>query len=679
MADTLINDGGAYVPPDLLNDASTPDLDKDFFDVVITDLKPDTIYSLQFAWVYEDKTTSKYSPGYTVRTAAETFGVAPSFGASDLLSDAGIIAITWDGKDANGQTYKNFDRIEYYITDSTNKFGDGTTPSGSFKSKGTYTVAAPAGTYTVWLVAVSTLGKKSPESAHETVTVATSAIPIDPPTLPTGLSAATTSFGISVNWNGTYASTTFNGFKSVKIYASTTDLGSTVSSLAESSLVGNLTVDRVTNRLNIGLDNLRQATGTTASSVYTTGVYLYYIAVNLNNEVYKVSGTPVYTRINSTSIYPTKANLIDLENGLISIENLVAGNGQFTSWLRAGSSTGGARIELNGGASFTNGGNAVLPGLTVYGTGNNPIFRASLDGIVSFGGYAPSDIAAINTAASSASSAASAASSAATAASNTATAAQGTANAAANASQNFDSSGNIDKSIVINTMTGNIRAGKSSYIDDSTNGWFIGYSGDNVPKINIGNGTNSMKWNGSSLVIKGSLESSTFSLNGNESTNYWTASAFRAGSSSTYISVNSGTGETIMYSSPTQTEISETGSSQSTTSISIPQQLIVNSSTVTIQGLPGVGNGLVANAYSSLEPFGSGVPDAWTTQYRSQGYSVAGNEPSYNYGAAARYRMVVADPYDYNKLKRGLGVYYGTRTGAPGASTGFVGDLWVSW
>jgi hypothetical protein len=44
--------------------------------------------------------------------------------------------------------------------------------------------------------------------------------------------------------------------------------------------------------------------------------------------------------------------------------------------------------------------------------------------------------------------------------------------------------------------------------------------------------------------------------------------------------------------------------------------------------------------------------------------------------------MIVADPYDYNKLKRGFGVYYGVRTagqGAPSASTGFVGDVWISW
>jgi hypothetical protein len=41
--------------------------------------------------------------------------------------------------------------------------------------------------------------------------------------------------------------------------------------------------------------------------------------------------------------------------------------------------------------------------------------------------------------------------------------------------------------------------------------------------------------------------------------------------------------------------------------------------------------------------------------------------------------MVVADPYNNNMLKRGLGVYYGTRTQAPTESTGVVGDLWVSW
>jgi hypothetical protein len=44
--------------------------------------------------------------------------------------------------------------------------------------------------------------------------------------------------------------------------------------------------------------------------------------------------------------------------------------------------------------------------------------------------------------------------------------------------------------------------------------------------------------------------------------------------------------------------------------------------------------------------------------------------------------MIVSDPYNNNMLKRGFGVYYGTRTTAqaePSPTTGVVGDIWISW
>ena len=101
---------------------------------------------------------------------------------------------------------------------------------------------------------------------------------------------------------------------------------------------------------------------------------------------------------------------------------------------------------------------------------------------------------------------------------------------------------------------------------------------------------------------------------------------------------------------------------------------------IKIQNIPGLGNGLTA--LGTLELSGDGTPDPYITQYRSKGYTTSTNGPSYNYGTAARYRTIIADPYDDNKLKRGFGVYYGSRTaaqGAPSASTGFVGDIWLSW
>jgi hypothetical protein len=185
-----------------------------------------------------------------------------------------------------------------------------------------------------------------------------------------------------------------------------------------------------------------------------------------------------------------------------------------------------------------------------------------------------------------------------------------------------------------------------------------------------------------------SISGGTFSLTGSPAYNYWTSGEFRAGISTSYIQVNtSGTQNTItIYSRPNQESLNEGGtndgtSTSTTGTISIPQQITVDETSIKIQGLPGVGNGLTA--LGSLEAFGSGAADEYITQYQSGIYGtinpIAADAPTRTYGKAARYRTVIADPYDYNKLKRGFGIYYGTRSTAPGASTGYVGDIWVSW
>ena len=177
-----------------------------------------------------------------------------------------------------------------------------------------------------------------------------------------------------------------------------------------------------------------------------------------------------------------------------------------------------------------------------------------------------------------------------------------------------------------------------------------------------------------SATITGNIVGGTFSLSGYQSTNYWTGGVFNAGSASTYVNVNASSGKFTAYSSSsTQDNVDGSG----LTTLNVPQLIEVNGSSIVIQGLAGVGNGLTA--YGDLLGGGDGTPQVYITQYRSNGYVSAGNEPSANYGTAARYRMIVADPYDYNKLKRGFGVYYGVRNSVPTASTGLVGDVWISW
>ena len=549
----LKNGGAAYVPPDLLNDTSTPDLNSDYFDVVVTDLALDTDYAMQFAWVYEDKTLSPYSASYDIHTLAEPAPNAPQFITGDLYGGEGFLKVTWSGKDYLGNDLNNIDRVEVFIEDTAGTFAHGLKSAASFKKASTITIVCPAGEYTVWLKAVTAKGTYSEASNSLTVNATSIGFTVEQPTLPVGLTVATAPFGITVNWGGAYASDDpFYGFKTIAIYATTaSSLGtSTTTAFSETSLVGNLSVTQTVNRINIGIDNLKQALSLSSSEdVYNADIYLYYIAYNVNNEPYKVSGNPTYTRINSTPISPTKANLIDLEDGLISIENLVAGNGQFTSWLRTGTA-GGARIELNGGAGFTNNGNVVLPGLTVYSSGDTPIFRASLDGVVSFGGYSPSDIALISSTASDAS--ASAASKATVfrqmttptslAAGdvwiNTAdtTAGRNTIYIAAIAGADtisagewivskdldindvllkagaFDTNGNINRAIQIpvpnGVAAGSIASVKTGYADGAT-GWYIGWNGvssSSVPVVDIGSSTNYFRWDGDSVLIRGKLE-----------------------------------------------------------------------------------------------------------------------------------------------------------------------------
>lgn len=539
---------------DLLKDSSKPWPDnKDYFELTITDLDPDSDYPIELRWVYKDEKTDKgkdWSVVKLLQTPAETTPNAPRLQSGDVIAAPGLIKVNWDGKDYLGNTITRFDRIEVYVQDAVGNpstvFGDGTKPVTFFKSAGTLTIAAPAGTYTVFLKTVNLSGKKSSASASFTITVE-SGVVIEDPTLPNGLSVATTAFGLTVTWAGTYTNNdTFTGFKSIDLYATTTNLGaSTTTGLTSSNIVGNLTINDTVNKLNIGLEILKQVTGTNSTTVYTTGVYLYYIAKNANDVVYKVSGTPTYTRINSTSITPSKANKIDLENGVISIENLVAGNGQFTTWLRAGTA-GGSRIELNGGSSFVDNGYSVLPGLSVYSTGGTPIFRASLDGVVSFGGYTPSDITTIQNTANGKNTIFRQATVPSAIAANDiwVNTYNGTLSSGGNSYQgnntifvsnaagtggwvlskdqditnvvnktvNFNSGGNIVGPIQIPVNTGSIYSSKSSY-GNSTSGWFLGYNGT-TPVIDIGSGDAYMRWDGSSLSIKGNVDATTGTIGG---------------------------------------------------------------------------------------------------------------------------------------------------------------------
>lgn len=375
MAD-LIPKSNQSVPSDLQVQEQTQ-TDKNFFNFKAAGLKIDKNYAIKFQWVYKDGTLSPWSNGYNLVTNTESVPSAPS---STVEGGAGFIKVSLPTFPTNAL------RVDVRISGGI--FGDGTKVSESFNAAGTKTIAAPGGAapgfaYTVTLLTVTPSKINGDPSSPVTVYVTdpTANLQAEPPTLASGLTVNSAPFAVSVNWAGTYSSSDFDGFKSIDIHVRSSDVGSTsTSGFSTTTQVATLTVTGTTNRQNIGLDNLRQALGLTNNTeAYTAPMFFYYITRNSQDALYSVSGTPTYTRINSTSVNPTKANFVDLANGVISIENLVAGNGNFSSYLRVGSSesTGGARIELSGVDNFTDSNTTriVKRGLTAYDSGNNEVLR----------------------------------------------------------------------------------------------------------------------------------------------------------------------------------------------------------------------------------------------------------------------------------------------------------------
>ena len=516
---------------DLLKDTSEIKEDGNYFLVTVTDLEPAKVYPIQFRWQYKDKTFSEWSSVKKLILPGESDVPVPNVTLGTFTAGTGRIIVYWDGKDSNNNNIeKIIDRVNVYISGSNNVFGDG--PVGFLKEKGTLSISAPAGTYEITLRSVTAREQLSNATEPVEIIIAETT-PIESPTLPVGLSASTAPFALTVAWTGEYASQTFSGFKSLNIYASATDLGSSTTTNLSNKLVGSMTVDQTSNKITVGLDVLKQVLSLTSQQTYDSSIYLYYLAVNANGVPYKVSGTTTYTRINSSGIAPTKANLIDLANGLISIENLVAGNGQFQGWLRTGIA-GQARIELS--SANVNpenaGGYNVLSGFTVYKSDNTPAFRADLAGNVSIGGYTATDIASIESTSTSASSTATSASSTATAAqqaaataNSNALSAQEAATAALLKTQRFNDDGSGLNLAISMNPSGSIYSNKSTY-DNTNNGWFLGNNITGVspnqvvtPVLNIGSSSNFIKWNGSSLEVQGTINATDGSFG--SSTTKW--------------------------------------------------------------------------------------------------------------------------------------------------------------
>jgi hypothetical protein len=351
---------------DLLKDSSTSLDNNNYFNVTITDLKMNESYPLQFRWKYNDGTFGPWGATKVITTPGPTVPPEADLPVENVVGGAGFIKVIWNGNSLGGAAATNVDRVDIHIAGQS--FGDGTKPAGLFKVAGNQTFVAEPGSYIVQLKTYTLNATSAFFSVSRTVSVTAVGEAIQTPALPTGLTAVSAPFSVSINWSGAYSVSTFTGFKSIDIYAVSSDLGATATSgITDTNLVGSLTVNDTPNKINIGLDNLRQALslGSNAAA-YTATIFFYYVAVNKSNVKY---GSPTYTRINSSSVVPTQANYVDLASGVISIENLVAGNGTFASWLRTGTA-GGARIELSAVNNFTDNGYTVKKGLTAYSSGS---------------------------------------------------------------------------------------------------------------------------------------------------------------------------------------------------------------------------------------------------------------------------------------------------------------------
>ena len=106
---------------DLLKDTSTPINDNNYFNLILTDLDPNTSYPIQLRWKYKDGTFSPWSA--IKRLNAVTVAPAPSIIPSipTVKPVVGAIELAWDGKTATGadQPY-GFNSAKVYIGTTSN-------------------------------------------------------------------------------------------------------------------------------------------------------------------------------------------------------------------------------------------------------------------------------------------------------------------------------------------------------------------------------------------------------------------------------------------------------------------------------------------------------------------------------------------------------------------------------
>jgi hypothetical protein len=646
---------------DLLKDTSVAVENGNYFVVTITDLELNTNYPIQLRWKYKDGTFGLWSASKVLTTPGETLPGTPDLPVGSVTAEPGLIKITWNGNDAAGRAITNIDRIDIYIDGSP---FDGTKPAGSFKAAGTQTIAAPAGEYAVALYAISNYGSKSAVSLPRSILVpAVGEIVLSPedpdtPIVTAGLASVIVEWsGKSLDANGDPVDFTKGSFAGAKVFIGTT-AGFTTSN---NNWVHTLNFANGSNKVSIGVGTIIDKT---LGTLLQYGVP-YYIKIDTINANGVANGQPVSA--DGSPITVLKLPASEISTGTLTADNSIT----------AGVS-GGQRVVISGSSSpfiiyGTDGTTKLLEYLTSGTTGTLAIkgsgtFTGDLEigsGNTIFKAVPATGIWLGNA--------------------NYLSAPFRVSNSGYITATYGDIGGwNLGESYLQNsTGTLKINSGTDPNIFlGSSSGYHFRLTPSSISHYNGGSptgkftltaspGTGDSHLSMSGNITGSTITGSSFTLVEGSTDNVWNTTKFRIGDSNTKIESINATGVITLYSGVLPADITngeEDGSGYN--GYSSGSKIELSTGGLKIYNIPTLGNAVTAT--SSLLNGTSGLPSTSITDYASY-------DASKGYGAAARQRMVVADPYNDNMLKRGLGVYYGTRTSVPTASTGVVGDLWVSW
>ena len=324
---------------DLLKDSSYPLDNKNYFNLVITDLNISTSYPLQFRWKYEDGSFGPWSVAKTIATSAESFPNVPST-LTVANNTAGYLEITWNGNSSTGAALTNFDRVDIYINGAP---FDSSKAALSFFSAGTKTIVAPAGTYIVSSFAVSKIGTLSAMSTAVTRTITSSVPAAAASATPSTPTVSSVLGAIQVSWDGKQSdgSSQPYGFNAAKVYIGTS-AGFTPSA---SNQVEVLNFANGQNTLNIGV-------GTIVNSVALTYGVDYYVKIATTN------GTDTSTAVSATGNPVRIGQVTSGDIVTINADKIATGTLAVGSTITVGS-TAGKHVVIAGTGDP----------LTIYGTG----------------------------------------------------------------------------------------------------------------------------------------------------------------------------------------------------------------------------------------------------------------------------------------------------------------------